>query len=90
MKSARDAAAASSVIVVTQFAIRHTDSLDPPSTRLDAAVRPTLRALLRRIGAALVDRWERQASDQATRYLRTRKELSDDFRNELDRRFMGQ
>lgn len=90
MTKAKDPTIASSIIAVAPFDLRHTDSFDPSSTKREAAVRPTLRSLLRRIGAALVDRWERRASEQATRYLRTRKDLSDDYRNELERRFMGQ
>jgi hypothetical protein len=64
---------------------------DPGSCVLTARViRPRLRSVLRRIIAAVAERWERRATERTIHYLRTRKDLSEEFRIELERRFMGQ
>jgi hypothetical protein len=49
-----------------------------------------MRTVFQRLVAAFVARYERRAARQAVHYLRTRKELTQDYRNELERRFMGQ
>jgi len=93
MDDARDAMSTSSAC-----ALRIEDeqtALDPafaPQPEYSAASTPDgrLRTMLRRMVAAFVARYERRASQQAMHYLRTRKELSQDYRNELERRFMGQ
>jgi hypothetical protein len=70
--------------------IGRAESHPPSSAPAAGVIRPTLYSMLRRIIDALADRWERKASERAIRFLRTRRELSADFRNELERRFMGQ
>ena len=61
-----------------------TSSLNAP-----AAV-PTLRSLVRRMFDAIIEGRQRKASQHIAQYLQDRPELGDDFRIELERRFMGQ
>ena len=82
---------ASSSAIALPIEDERAGALDPQATVLNSpAAASKLRALFRRVIDALIERFERRASQEAIRYLRTRKELSDEFRQELERRFMGQ
>lgn len=62
-----------------------------PATSLNASAgMPALRSMFRRMIDAIIEARERKASQYAADYLRDRPELRDDFRIELERRFMGQ
>ena len=84
MTNPRDFMAASSAAAIP------VDCGPDSSVRTARVTRLRLRSVFRRIIAAVAERRERKATERTIRYLRTRKDLSEEFRIELERRFMGQ